>query len=168
MVILAAQLSAGEAYEQSVYRLGPGDKLLVSVFNQQDLSGEYTVNGAGRFSMSLIGTLKAANLTVTELEEQIVNKLKPDYLRNPRVSIEVLNYRPFYIIGEVKKPASYPYVDGMTYLNAVAIAGGFTYRAKKEYALVKRSDDPSAEEMKVKINELVLPGDIIRIDERFF
>lgn len=168
ITILTVPLHAEDTAEQSTYQLGPGDKLQISVFNQEDLSGVYTISGGGRFSMPLIGSVTAKGTTVAELQEKIINKLKPDYLRNPRVSIEVLNYRPFYIMGEVKGPNSYPYVDGMTYMTAVAIAGGFTYRAKKSYALVKRDDDPNAEEVKVKMNELVQPGDIIRIDERFF
>jgi polysaccharide export outer membrane protein len=167
LAVSVIQLHAADTVEHA-YRLGPGDKLAITVFNQDDLSGEYTVNGTGHFSMPLIGSLTVAGSTVSELEEQIINKLKPDYLRNPRVSIEVLNYRPFYIMGEVKAPNSYPYVDGMTYMTAVAIAGGFSYRAKKNYALVKRGNDPAAKEHKVQMNELVQPGDIIRIDERFF
>lgn len=165
---LLAPLSAADSQQGSVYRLGAGDKLGISVFNQEDLSDKYTINGVGRFSMPLIGSVDAAGLTVPELEALLIGKLKPDYLLNPRISIEVLNYRPFYILGEVQEPSSYPYVDGMTYLNAVAIAGGFTYRAKKDYALVKRGDDPNAEEVKVDISNYVMPGDIIRIDERLF
>jgi len=168
LTIVAAPLYADDTAEQSAYQLGPGDKLQISVFNQEDLSGEYTISGGGSFSMPLIGSVTAKGVTVAELQEQIINKLKPDFLRNPRVSIEVLNYRPFYIMGEVMRPNSYPYVDGMTYMTAVAIAGGFTYRAKKSYALVKRNDDPNVEEVEVKMNELVQPGDIIRINERFF
>jgi len=126
------------------------------------------VSGAGDISLPLIGSVRVANFTVTEVEQRIVDKLRPDYLKNPRVNIEVLNYRPFYILGEVKEPSSYPYVDGMTYMNAVAIAGGFTYRAKKDYAVVKRGNDPNADEIEVDMNDLVQPGDIIRIKERFF
>ncbi|MCK5516816.1 MAG: polysaccharide export protein [Desulfobulbaceae bacterium] len=168
LTVLSAPLYADDIEERSAYRLGSGDKLQVIVFNQKDLSGEYTINGTGRFSMPLIGSLIAAGNTPLELEEQIKNKLKPDFIRNPRVSIEVMNYRPFYIMGEVKEPNSYPYVDGMTYMTAVAIAGGFSYRAKKEYALVKRKNDENPIEFKVNMNEQVHPGDIIRIDERFF
>lgn len=150
------------------YRLGAGDKLQINVFNQADLTGEYTLDANGRFTMHLIGKVKAKGLTPTELEAQLVNMLKPDYLVNPRVSVRVQNFRPFYIIGEVKSPSSYAYVNGMTYLTAVAIAGGYTYRAKKSHVYVVRSDDAEREEIKLEVSEKVRPGDIIRIAERMF
>ena len=150
------------------YRLGAGDKLQINVFNQEGLTGEYTLDGNGRFTMHLIGKVSAAGMTPTELEALLVSKLKPDYLVNPRISVRIQNFRPFYIIGEVKKPSSYPYVDGMSYLTAVAIAGGFTYRAKKGDVYVVRGDDADREEVKLDVNEKVRPGDIIRVAERMF
>ena len=150
------------------YQLGSGDLLKITVFNQEDLSGEYTINGGGLISLPLIGTINAKNLTAKQVEQGIVNKLKPDYLLNPRVSVQVLNYRPFYILGEVKEPKSYPYVDGMTYLNAVAIAGGYTYRAKKDHVMVIRMNDPQKRELTLNMDEKVLPGDVIHVEERFF
>ena len=150
------------------YRLGAGDKLEINVFNQQDLTGQYVLDGSGRFSMHLIGSVKAQGLTAPELESHLVERLKPDYLVNPRVSVRVLSYRPFYIIGEVGRPSSYAYVDGMTYLTAVAIAGGYTYRAKKDVVFVVRADDPNREELRLDVNDKVQPGDIIRVDERMF
>jgi len=150
------------------YRLGAGDKLQINVFNQEGLTGEYTLDGNGRFTMHLIGKVSAEGLTPTELETLLVSKLKPDYLVNPRISVRIQNFRPFYIIGEVKSPSSYAYVDGMSYLTAVAIAGGFTYRAKKGDVYVVRGDDPEREEIKLDVNEKVRPGDIIRVAERLF
>jgi len=150
------------------YQLGSGDLLKITVFNQEDLSGEYTINGAGQISLPLIGAVNAKDLTVKQVEQGIIEKLKPDYLLNPRVSVQVLNYRPFYILGEVKEPQSYPYVDGMTYLNAVAIAGGYTYRAKKDHVLVVHVTDPQKQELTLGMDEKVMPGDVIRVEERFF
>jgi protein involved in polysaccharide export with SLBB domain len=150
------------------YRLGAGDKVQINVFNQANLSGEYTLDGNGRFTMHLIGKVEAANLTPTELEILLVSKLKPDYLVNPRVSVRMENFRPFYIMGEVNNPASYNYVDGMTYLNAVAIAGGYTYRGRKKHIYVIRGDDPERIELKLEVGEKVQPGDIIRVAERLF
>ena len=150
------------------YRLDAGDKLQIDVFNQADLTGEYTLDANGRFTMHLIGKVRAKDLTPTELEALLVSKLKPDYLVNPRVSVRVQNFRPFYIIGEVKSPSSYAYVNGMTYLTAVAIAGGYTYRAKKSHVYVVRGDDAEREEIKLDVSEKVRPGDIIRIAERMF
>ena len=150
------------------YRLGAGDKIQINVFNQPELTGEYSLDGNGRFTMHLIGKVNAANLTPTELEAKLVSMLKPDYLVNPRVSVKMENFRPFYIMGEVKTPNSYPYVDGMTYLTAVAIAGGYTYRGKKDWVYVIRGDDPEREELKLDVSAKVRPGDIIRIAERLF
>ncbi len=150
------------------YQLGSGDLIKITVFNQEELSGEYTINGAGKIALPLIGDIETKDLTVKQVEEKIANKLKPDYLLNPKVNVQVLNYRPFYIIGEVKEPQSYPYVDGMTYLNAVAIAGGFTYRAKEDHVMVVRMKDPKKQEIRLNMDEKVMPGDVIRVDERFF
>ena len=150
------------------YRFGAGDKLQINVFNQADLTGEYTLDGNGRFSMHLIGKIEAAGLTVTELETLLIGKLKPDYLVNPRVSVQVQNYRPYYLIGEVLGTGSFAYVDGMTYMTAVAIAGGYTYRAKKDHVYVIRADDTRRKELKLDINDKVRPGDIIRVAERIF
>ncbi len=166
--LLAGPSLADENEQRSGYQLGPGDKIFVSVFNQDDLSGEYTINGSGEFVMPLIDKVLADGLTIAELSDVIVNKLKPDYLLNPQVSIEVLNFRPYYIIGEINSSGSYPYVEGMTFLNAVAIAGGFTYRARKKYVLVKREGSSEGKEVRLDFNGIVMPGDIIRVTERLF
>lgn len=94
--------------------------------------------------------------------------MKPDYLKDPRVSVEVLNYRPFYIIGEVKKPGSYAYVSGMTVVNAIALAGGYTYRARENNILVTRATDPKNIKHPADHDTQVLPGDVIEVPERFF
>ena len=164
----AQKPAAPSSTEMQEYRLGSGDVLKITVFNQEDLSGEYTINGAGQISLPLIGDVNAKDLTELQLEQGISDKLKPDYLLNPRVSVQVLNYRPFYILGEVKEPKSYPYVDGMTYLNAVAIAGGFTYRAKEDHVEVVRMNDPQQRKLNLNMDEKVLPGDVIYVKERFF
>lgn len=154
--------------QENRYRLGSGDKIEINIFGGDNMTGVYTVNGAGFISVPLVSNIYVRSLTINELQEKLVSELKPDYLLNPQVNIQVLNYRPFYIIGEVSNPGSYPYVDGMSYLNAVAIAGGFSYRAKTNYVLVIRRDDPKQKEQKITIDKGVLPGDIIRVDERLF
>ena len=167
--VFAAPLYAAENNQpDSNYQLGAGDKLSITVFNQDDLSGEYTINGSGRFTMPFIDKIQAAGLTIPDLIEVIIGKLMPDYLLNPRVSIEVLNFRPYYIIGEVSSPGAYPFVEGISYLNAVAIAGGFSYRARQKYVMVKRKGDADGKEVKLKLDSFVLPGDIIRVTERLF
>ena len=171
LLAVSAQLWAQEeasAIADGSYRLGAGDKIQIDVFNQPNLTGEYTLDANGRFTMHLIGKIRAKGLTPTELEALLVSKLKPDYLVNPRVSVRMQNFRPFYIMGEVKNPNSYAYVNGMTYLTAVAIAGGYTYRGKKDWVYVIRGDDPEREELKLDVNSKLRPGDIIRIAERLF
>jgi len=152
----------------SVYELDYGDRIRIEVFNQPDLSGEYSLDGDGRFSMPLIGAVEAAGLSPAELEALLVSKFKPDYLVNPRIFIQVLNYRPYYLIGEVNGTGAFPYRAGMTYMTAIAIAGGFTYRAKQDYVFVIRGDDPKQEEIRLSVDEKVQPGDIIRVAERLF
>jgi polysaccharide export outer membrane protein len=152
----------------STYNLDYGDRISINVFNQPELSGEYTLDGDGRFSMPLIGTVAAAGLSPAELEAQLVDRYKPDYLVNPRIFIQVLNYRPYYLIGEVQGTGAFPYKAGMTYMTAIAIAGGFTYRAKQDYVWVIRGDDPEQKEIKLSTEERVQPGDIIRVAERLF
>jgi protein involved in polysaccharide export with SLBB domain len=160
--------AANGAEVDAGYRLGPGDHIHIRVHNQDDLSGEYVLDGTGRFSMPLIGTVVASGMTASGLENFLVSRLKPDYLVNPRIAVEVSNYRPYYIIGEVKNPSSYNYVQGMTYLTAIAIAGGYTYRAKKGVVYVIQGDDPDREETKMDADLKVQPGDIIRVAERLF
>jgi polysaccharide export outer membrane protein len=150
------------------YRLATGDRLRVSVYGHDDLSGEFEVDGRGQLSLPLIQDIDAANKTLNELEADITDELQPDYLKNPRVSVEILSYRPFYIVGEVNDPGSYPFVSGMTVINGVALAGGFTYRAQKTRIKIIRDHTTSKEEIEASADTAVLPGDVIEIGERFF
>jgi len=152
----------------SNYELAPGDRIKVEVFNHAELSGEYTLDDQGRFSMPLIGTVDANGLNPLKLEDLLVSMLKPDYLVNPRVFIQVMNSRLYYLIGEVAGKGAFPYKSGMTYLTAIANAGGYTYRAQQDYVFVIRGDDPEQHELKLSVEEKVQPGDIIRVAERMF
>ncbi len=156
------------AADQPVYTLGSGDRVRVTVFGEEDLSGEFEVDGSGFISMPLIGEVEAGGLTLRQLEKAISEKLLDGYLKTPRVSVEVRDYRPFYILGEVKEPGNYPYVNGMTVLNAVALAGGYTYRARKKRLLITRANDAERAEQPATENTVVFPGDIVRVPERFF
>ena len=167
VTLVCFSLPRAEAQE-TTYRLDAGDRVKVTVFGHEDLSGEFEVDGAGRLSLPLIQHVQAKGSTLAELEEAITNKLKPDFLKNPRVSVEVLNYRPFYILGEVKKPGSYPYVNGMTVINAVALAGGYTYRAKENKVTIIRTGTIERETIPANHDTRVLPGDVIQVPERFF
>jgi protein involved in polysaccharide export with SLBB domain len=152
----------------SSYRLGPGDALRVNVFRHEDLSGEFTLDGDGYFAMPLVGEILGGGRSARELENEIETALKSGgYLVEPQVSIQVLNYRPFYIIGEVNNPGSFEYVNGMTVINAVALAGGFTYRADQDDIVISRGGS-SGPEIEAAPDTEVLPGDIIEVQERFF
>jgi polysaccharide export outer membrane protein len=149
------------------YRLGSGDKLRVIVFGEPNLSGEFDVSGSGKVALPLIGQVDAAGLTVSQFETAMITKLMDGYLNSPRVSVEVMNYRPFYIYGEVGNPGQYPYTNGMTVLNAIAVAGGYTYRANTNQIYITRGEGaeqtyPASQAVKV------LPGDVVRVPERFF
>ena len=155
-----------EAY--STYQLAPGDRIRIEIYNQEDLSGEFTLDDNGRFSLPLIGTVEATDLNPGELEDLLVSKLKPDYLVNPRVFVQVLNSRVYYLVGEVLGVGAFPYKANMTYLVAIVNTGGYTYRAKQDVVYVIRGDDPEQVEIKLSVEEKVQPGDIIRIGERLF
>jgi len=166
----AALPSQGAAPPQDAdYKLGSGDRVRIVVFNQKDMTGEYLVDGTGMLAFPLIGQVKAGGLTAHQLEKEIEAKLKPDYLRDPNVSVVVLTYRPFYIVGEVKTPGSYPYVSGMTIINAVALAGGFTYRAKESsFYLTRTEKDGQKKRVDAAPDTAVQPGDVITVRERYF
>jgi polysaccharide export outer membrane protein len=149
------------------YRLGTGDKVRVTVYGEADLSGEFQVDGSGFVRLPLIGQVNASGHTLREFETDVAAKFADGYLRAPRVSAEVVNYRPFFILGEVNKPGEYPYVNGMNVVTAVALAGGFTYRADEDDVYIRRNGQPEVE-YSADERTPVLPGDIIRVTERFF
>ena len=159
--------SATGASGISDYVLGVGDKLEVTVFGEEDLSGEFQVSSTGTVSMPLIGEVKAAGETSSQVQATIVSKLANGYMKDPHVSLQVSSYRPFFIVGEVMKPGSYTYVNGMTVINAVALAGGYTYRADKDDIKLKHGG-PQGQEQHAEETTAVQPGDVVTIPERFF
>lgn len=150
------------------YRLGAGDRVRVTVFGEPSLTGEFQVSSAGKISMPLVGDLPAAELTVSEFQRTVEEALKGGYLLEPRVSAEVLTYRPFFVLGEVSSPGTYPYTAGLTVLNAVATAGGFTYRANTGRVYIRRANASTEEVFQLTSETRVAPGDTIRIGERLF
>ncbi len=150
------------------YRLGAGDKVRIQTFGENALTGEFNISGAGSIALPLVGDMRAQGLTTGELQVAIQNALKNGFLTDPQVSVEVLNYRPFYILGEVTKPGEYPYTNGLTVLNAVATANGFTYRADTHKVFIKRANDTAEHELELTTTTPVEPGDTIRVKERFF
>ena len=153
--------------EEGEYSLGTGDRLRINVFGQPDLSGEFAVDDSGRITLPLVGDFLVVDRSLDDVRQLIVSALQPNYLKNPQVGVEIISYRPFYIIGEVANPGSYPYVGGMRAINAVAMAGGFTYRAKQKDLLVTRARGDGKEE-RAGQETLIFPGDVIEVLERFF
>jgi polysaccharide export outer membrane protein len=160
--------AAAPALVDFEYHLGSGDKVRIIVFGEESLTGEFFVSSAGTISFPLIGDISAAGLTIPQLQKAIEIKLADGYLKQPRVSAEVLNYRPFYILGEVMKPGEYPYTSGLTVLNAVATAEGFTYRADTHKVFIKRATSMGEHQFPLTTATPVEPGDTIRIGERLF
>ena len=149
------------------YVIGASDKLRVTVYGEKELSKVYQVDGLGMVSIPLVGQVKLSGMTLKQAEDLLIVALSNGYLVDPSVAIEVAEFRPFYILGEVRRPGSYSYIDGMSVLNAVAISGGFTYRANSKSIEVIRSDVTGGA-VRVPPTAQVLPGDIIRVKERFF
>lgn len=174
LLCLIAPLSPqalGEAEEEAPsadYVLGQGDRIRITVFGHEDLTGEFLLSETDTVSLPLVGVLDFNGATLGEAQQIVEDALKPDYLLNPRVSVEVLEYRPFYIIGEVNDPGAYSYVSGMTVIEAVALGGGFTYRARQNRVLVIRATDETRTEQEISANDKVLPGDVVRVPERLF
>lgn len=156
------------ANENQIYRLGIGDQIKITVFDEPDLSGTFSIDDQGSLSLPLIGIVDVSGLSLRALERSLTARYLDGYLKKPRVTVEVTNYRPFYILGEVNFPGSYPYVNGMNVLKAVALAGGFTYRAKEQEMTIRRAGADENKENAATPNTIVLPGDVIRVPERLF
>jgi polysaccharide export outer membrane protein len=145
------------------YKLGTGDKVRITVFGEDDLSGEFQVDSTGYLRLPMIGQVRAAGDTAHALEDQLTATYSQGYLLEPRVNVEVTTYRPFYIIGEVNKPGEYAYVNGMNVLNAVALAGGFTQKATEGHVYLRKAN--TNQEIRVAADQTitVMPGDIVRV-----
>lgn len=150
------------------YVLGPGDKLKLTVFEEADLSGDYTIDGIGFLRLPLAGQVRAAGLNSTQLEGAIAAQLARGYLKQPRVSVQVATYRPFYIIGAVAKPGEYPYVNNMNALNAIALAGGYTPSAVESSIYIRREGSNNEVKMPVDRSTSIRPGDVVRVNTTMF
>jgi protein involved in polysaccharide export with SLBB domain len=165
--ILGPAVSSAEIAAQ--YRLAPGDKIRLTVFNQPNLSSDYTVDGGGYISLPLVGPMKAGDQTTHQLEQEIAQELvSRGFLVNPNVTIQIPEFRPYYILGEISAPGTYPYVANLTVIKAVAAAHGYTYRANVHRVYIQRSGENSERLYEVTPGTAVLPGDTIRIPERRF
>jgi polysaccharide export outer membrane protein len=159
--LLRAQLNAP-------YLLASGDRVRVIVFGQENLSNSFSVDGAGNISMPLIGLVRAHGLTTAELERAVEEQLRNGFLREPRVSIEVEAYRPFFVLGEVTTAGQYPFISGMTAQNAVAVAGGFGPRGFQGQVDITRVVNGRPLTFPAPLTFPVRPGDTVTVRERFF
>lgn len=150
------------------YRLGAGDRLAVIVFAEDKISGPVTIDPEGGIAVPLAGWIPAEGRTVAELTEAIRATLAAGYLRQPSVAVQVLSLRPWYILGEVNKPGQYEYTKGLTVLDAIASAAGFTYRARKSMVFITHRGQASEQRIAVTPSLMVAPGDMIRVGERYF
>ena len=150
------------------YILGPNDRIRLKVYGESDITGEYEINNDGQVSIPLAGHIKAAGATTRQLEKAIASALAKGIVRDPRVNVEIAQYRPYYILGEVKKSGEYPYRNGLTVMDAVASAGGFTYRANENKVHLRRAGAGTEETYPLDAPVPVFPGDNIRIPERYF
>lgn len=164
-----AGLAPVAEYKAETYRLGGGDRIRIITFGEDQLTGEFRVDDTGRIALPLLGSVKATGLTTEQLDAVIAEGLRNrKLLRDPSVSVEVVAYRPVFVLGEVAKPGQYPYQPGMTMQTTVAVAGGYTYRGRQDYAQVVRTLNGNAVEGLVTPRSFVAPGDVINVYERRF
>ena len=150
------------------YKLGPGDRVRVTVYGEEDLSGEFQLDSAGYVRLPLIGQIPASGHSAFQLEGNVESALENGYLRSPRVSIEVTTYRPFYIIGQVNRPGQYAYVSNMSALDAVGLAGGFTEHAVESVVHIRHEGESKEHTVAPDEAVKIRPGDVIRVDQTLF
>ena len=148
--------------------LRPGDRIKVTVFGEDRLSGDYEIDGSGLVSLPLTGSATAAGLTQREFESALAEKLRRAYLKEPQVTVDRVAMRPFYILGEVEKPGEYSYRSGLDIWRAMALAGGQTYRASSSTVAIQRAGDTEFHDYKMATDVSVGPGDVVRVPQRWF
>jgi polysaccharide export outer membrane protein len=150
------------------YILGPGDRVNIKVYSDPDMSGQYEVNSSGAVSLPLVGDIKAIGLTTHQLEQTIAARMKGKVATEPHVSVEMASYAPFYVMGEVKKAGEYQYHIGLTVADAIATAGGLTYRANERRIFLRRAGATAEHVVTLDVPVKIYPGDNIRVAESFF
>ena len=165
-----SELQSLAAVATAPSKLQPGDKIRVTVFGEDRLSGDYELDATGQISLPLAGTVQASGLTQTELEQALAKKFRSEYLKNPKVTVTITTLRSFFVTGEVLKPGKYPYESGLNVLTAITTAGGPTYRASRSSVQIQRVGEPSMRDYPLSSASSVpiLPGDVIRVPERYF
>lgn len=160
-------LVAWQAKAQEQYLLGPGDVIIIKVYGQEDLELQTRLTDSGTINYPFLGELQLTGMSIKQVEDVIYQGLKGDYLVEPNVFVGMVEYRPFYIHGEVKLPGGYPYQPGMTVNQAIALAGGLTERASRDKILISREGQKNQHE-NGNLNSRILAGDTITIEQRFF
>lgn len=169
LALMCSSLAAQQGnLSMSQYQLGSGDRVSISVFGQDDLSMEVRLPDVGTINYPFLGEIKLVGMTAAEVEQLIYDGLLGDYLINPSVSVSIIEYRPFFIDGEVKRPGGYPYQPGLSVNKAAALAGGYTERAARDKITIVREKDGQTFEFTVTVSDMIQPGDIITINQRFF
>jgi len=149
--------------------LRAGDRIKINVYGEDALTGDYDISPSGYVTMPLIGAIRAAGRTQAELGRDIANKYRSGgLLQDPKVTVAVVQFRPFYVLGEAASPGEYPFRSGLTVHAAVAMAGGFTYRASKSFVLIRHAEDEVWKEYPLTEPVVIAPGDLIRVPERYF
>jgi protein involved in polysaccharide export with SLBB domain len=154
--------------DQIAYHLSPGDRLKLEVFREETLSGEYVINDQGNIGLPMAGDIRAAGKTLAQLREELTTLLARQYVRDARLNLDVVHYRPIYILGEVQKPGEYDYSEGMSVYGLIAKAGGFTYRANESVVFIRHGQEAQEKPYKLTSGAAVLPGDTVRIEQRYF
>ncbi len=152
----------------NAYPLDVGDKIEIKVFGQDDLSLSTRLDESGVINYQFLGEIPAVGMTTTELEQLITSGLKRGYLVSPHVNVSIVEYRPFYIKGQVKNPGSYPYQPGLTLAKAITIAGGFSEFATENHIMVVRGENKKQRNLRIFLQEIVYPGDTITVNESMF
>lgn len=165
--VSAMDVAAEDVIQEDSYQLGQGDRIAIQVFDEPDLTMEAGVNSSGTISYSYLGDIRVANKTTDQIAKEIAGLLSNGYLRNPSVNVSIVEFRPFFINGEVRTPGSYPYQPGLTLDRAIALAGGLTDRASTRKMFVMKAGNKQ-DEVSASMSTKLAPGDIVSIKEGFF
>lgn len=166
LLILLSSLTHAQNLEN--YRLGAGDSIKITVWDEPDLTLEILLADTGSFNYPFLGTINSAGLTIDELKQRLKESLSPDFLLNPDINVQIISYRGFFIRGEVRSPGNYPFQPGLTLRKAIALAGGLTERASKSKMMIISDNDPDKKERKAAPETLIQPGDTINVEQSFF
>jgi polysaccharide export outer membrane protein len=165
-------VSSGDRYSAASkldeYKVGPGDRVRLTVYNEPSMTGLFQVSASGKLAVPLIGDVDAANHTPAEIAALIQEKLAHGFLQSPRVTAEITDYRPFFILGEVVQAGQFPYLPGLTAMEAVATARGFTPRSQRKFVYIRREGEQEEVAYRLSPGLRVYPGDTVRVEERWF